>query len=239
MRKPSSSTKRLWGWLISLALLIVVGILGYQLYQTSQTPPPAPAPTHQSEPGSNLAIDQLTKLPVKDAETGDDYQRSNFSHGWASWRSCNVRQKILNRDVKDIKLAPNGCTVVSGNLLDPYTGRQIELSTKEAVSKKVQIDHVVALGNAWRTGARYLSATERKQLANDDLELIAVSSAANQEKSDSDADQWLPSNTAFHCAYVARQIAVKLKYRLWVTPAESSAMKRVLTGCPTEPLPAK
>ena len=196
MRKPSSSTKRLWGWLISLALLIVVGVLGYQLYQTSQTPPPAPAPTHQSELGSNLAIDQLTKLPVKDAETGDDYQRSNFSHGWASWRSCNVRQKILNRDVKDVKLAPNGCTVVSGNLLDPYTGRQIELSTKEAVSKKVQIDHVVALGNAWRTGARYLSAAERKQLANDDLELIAVSSAANQEKSDSDADQWLPSNVA-------------------------------------------
>ena len=218
MRKPSSSTKRLWGWLISLALLIVVGVLGYQLYQTGQTPSPAPAPPRQSEPNSNLAIDQLTKLPVKDAETGDDYQRSNFSHGWASWRSCNVRQKILNRDVKDIKLAPNGCTVVGGNLLDPYTGRQIELSTKEAVSKKVQIDHVVALGNAWRTGARYLSATERKELANDDLELIAV---------------------AFHCAYVARQIAVKLKYRLWVTPAESSTMKRVLTGCPTEPLPAK
>ena len=68
MRKPNSSTKRLRGWLISLALLIVVGVLGYQLYQTDQTPPPAPAPTRQSEPNSNLAIDQLTKLPVKDAE---------------------------------------------------------------------------------------------------------------------------------------------------------------------------
>ena len=103
----------------------------------------------------------------------------------------------------------------------------------------MQIDHVVALSNAWQTGARYLTADERKQLANDDLELIAVSSSANQDKSDGDASEWLPDNQAFRCPYIARQIAVKLKYRLWVTPAEKSAMINVLQDCPNEPLPAQ
>ena len=178
-------------------------------------------------------------MPVKERETSDDYERSLFSSSWASWRDCNVRQKILNRDIQNAKLGANGCAVIGGTLNDPYSGQTIELTTKSAVSSKIQIDHVVALSNAWQTGARYLTADERKQLANDDLELIAVSSGANQDKSDGDASEWLPDNQAFRCPYVARQIAVKLKYRLWVTPAEKSAMINVLQDCPNEPLPAQ
>ena len=105
-------------------------------------------------------------------------------------------------------------------------------------SGEVHIDHVVALGNAWRTGAQAMTAQQRQNLAGDPLELLAVSRAVNLAKSDSDASEWLPPNAAFRCDYVARQIAVKVTYSLWVTPAERSAMVGVLTTCPEQPLPA-
>lgn len=240
MTKRKILTKSVRRRLVSLfrSVIIVIGlsILGawaYQLHISSVDK----VTIEQAQP--NTALAELSKLPVKERETGDDYERSLFSSSWASWRDCNVRQKILNRDIQNAKLGANGCTVISGTLNDPYSGQTIELTTKSAVSSKVQIDHVVALSNAWQTGARYLTADERKQLANDDLELIAVSSSANQDKSDGDASEWLPDNQAFRCPYIARQIAVKLKYRLWVTPAEKSAMINVLQDCPNEPLPAQ
>jgi hypothetical protein len=101
-------------------------------------------------------------------------------------------------------------------------------------SAAVQIDHVVALGDAWQKGAQQLTAQQREHLANDPLNLIAVDGPANQDKSASDAATWLPPNKAFRCHYVARQISVKVAYRLWVTPAEKEAMKRILTSCPEQ-----
>lgn len=225
--------------IISLALIVLIIGIGYVLDRASQPQPAAITPASTASANSDSAISKLRELTVKAAEQGNDYERSNFSSGWASWRDCNVRQKILNRDLRNVKLAANGCTVVSGTLHDPYSGKDIELTTKSAVAKKVQIDHVVALSNAWQTGARYLTADQRKTLANDDLELIAVSSNANQEKSDGDASVWLPENKSFRCAYVARQIAVKLKYRLWVTTNEKNAMANVLAACPNQALPAE
>ena len=242
-RIKSRPIGRWLGWVVSLA---VVAVGSYYVTQTppstpaaqSDTPAATTASTTTDTGNPELAINKLNELPVRDKETGDDYERSNFSSGWSSWKDCNVRQKILNRDVKNVKVAANGCTVVGGQLVDPYSGQTIDLTSKSAVSRKVQIDHVVALSNAWQTGARYLSATERKQLANDDLELIAVCSSANQDKSDGDASEWLPENKAFRCPYVARQIAVKLKYHLWVTAAEKSAMTSILNSCPNQTLPA-
>jgi hypothetical protein len=104
-------------------------------------------------------------------------------------------------------------------------------------SSLVQIDHVVALGDAWQTGAQRLSAEEREQFGNDPLELLAVSGRVNDQKKDSDAASWLPPNRAFRCAYVARQVAVKLRYRLWVTRAEHDAIASVLARCPDQRLP--
>jgi hypothetical protein len=94
----------------------------------------------------------------------------------------------------------------------------------------------VALSNAWSTGAQKLSFSTRVQLANDPLELLAVDGPTNQSKSDSDAANWLP-RAAYRCAYVARQIAVKRKYKLWVTSAEKQAMAGVLATCPGFKLP--
>jgi len=101
----------------------------------------------------------------------------------------------------------------------------------------VQIDHVVALSDAWQKGAQQISAEDREKFANDPLNLLAVDGPANAAKSDSDAATWLPPNKAFRCQYVARQIAVKRIYKLWVTEAEKDAMKRVLSTCDEERVP--
>jgi hypothetical protein len=99
----------------------------------------------------------------------------------------------------------------------------------------VQIDHVVALSNAWQTGAQQLTDAERELLANDPLNLLAVDGASNSQKSDADAATWLPAERSFWCPYVARQISVKAAYGLWVTEPERNAMLRVLERCPDEP----
>ncbi len=103
---------------------------------------------------------------------------------------------------------------------------------------RIDIDHVVALGDAWQMGAARWTSAARVDFANDPLDLLAVSASANRQKGDSDAASWLPRTKAFRCTYVARQVAVKLKYHLAATAAERAAMRRVLQGCPRYPLPA-
>jgi hypothetical protein len=91
-------------------------------------------------------------------------------------------------------------------------------------SSAVQIDHVVSLANAWQTGAQQLSLRVRTNLATDPIALLAVSGAVNQQKGDADAGSWLPPNKAFRCSFVAIQVAVKIRYHLWVTLAEHAAI---------------
>lgn len=235
MTKQKHSSKLV----ILLLVIIIISLLVWGYHQSTKVTNLPPATTGQNNTDPDLAINNLTKLSVKPAESNQDYDRSNFLKSWGKWRGCNVRQKILNRDVTNKQLDLDGCTVIKGSLSDPYTGKVIKLNSKSSISKSVQIDHVVALGNAWRTGARYLNKEQRNLLANDDLELIAVSSQANQSKSNMDAAEWLPSNKSFRCTYVARQIAVKLKYHLWITPSEQSAIKSVLKTCPAQKMPAQ
>ncbi|MGH8961391.1 MAG: HNH endonuclease family protein [Jatrophihabitantaceae bacterium] len=127
--------------------------------------------------------------------------------------------------------------VSSGVLHDPYTGQTIHFVRGVTTSLAVQIEHVVALSDAWQTGAQQLTRTERIDLANDPLELLAVDGPTNEAKSDGDAATWLPPNKSFRCAYVTRQVAVKAKYHLWVTSAERATIGRVLSSCPDQPLP--
>ena len=149
-----------------------------------------------------------------------------------------MRNRILKRDLIDPVLVENNpCLIASGTLLDPYTNTLIPFKRGNASSSLVQIDHVVALSDAWQKGAQALTREQRELLANDPLELIAVDGKTNQAKGDGDAATWLPPSKAFRCPYVARQVAVKLRYHLWVTPAERDAMVRVLHGCPDLGLP--
>jgi hypothetical protein len=131
----------------------------------------------------------------------------------------------------------HGCVVLSGILADPYSGSAINFQ-RGPNSARVQIDHVVALGDAWQTGAQQWPASQRLGYANDPVVLLAVDGALNEQKSDSDAASWLPPNKGFRCGYVARQIAIKTRYRLWVTAPERAAMARVLSTCPGQTLPA-
>ena len=182
------------------------------------------------------AADALDGLAVKGRAPKTDYSRAQFGDGWARKNGCDTRNIILHRDLKDAAV-DDECKVTSGRLDDPYTGTTIAFQRGAGTSDDVQIDHVVALSDAWQSGAQQLTAERREQLANDPLELLAVDGPANQQKSDGDAATWLPPNKAFRCQYVARQVAVKKKYGLWVKPAEKDAMKRVLTSCPGQPVP--
>ncbi len=188
----------------------------------------------QSSPAAQLLAD----LPVKGRAPKTNYSRDQFGAGWGSVGGCTTRNIILHRDLAQASI-DSECNVLRGVLQDPYTGKTINFKRGAGTSNDVQIDHVVALSDAWQKGAQQLTVAERTALANDPLELLAVDGPANQQKSDGDAATWLPSNKSFRCAYVARQIAVKLKYKLWVTPAEKSAMLRILSKCPGEPLPTK
>lgn len=193
------------------------------------------------DPATALAPDlataksELASLQVKERASKNGYSREQFGPAWddVDGNKCNTRDDILRRDLTNVrfKAKTHACTVISGTLDDPYTGKTIEFKRGKKTSSAVQIDHVVALSNAWQTGAQGLTAEQRRQLANDPENLLAADGPANQQKSDADAADWLPSNTAYRCTYVARQVHVKAKYKLWVTPDEKKVMERVLNSC--------
>jgi len=185
---------------------------------------------------SSPAIDVLNTIAIKGRAPKTDYTREQFGANWAINNGCDTRNIILNRDLTNV-VVDTECNVTSGTLNDPYTGTVIQFTRGSDTSNAVQIDHVVALSDAWQKGAQQLSLDTRQTLANDPLELLAVSGPTNLQKGDGDAATWLPSNKTFRCQYVARQIAVKQKYSLWMTQAEHDAIDLVLSKCPNQKLP--
>jgi hypothetical protein len=162
------------------------------------------------------------------------YARAQFGPAWADvdGNHCDTRDDILRRDLKHPALKDgSACVVVSGTLRDPYTGKTITFQRGVETSAAVQIDHVVALGDAWRTGAATWTADRRLRYANDRIVLLAVDGPTNGAKSDADAAGWLPPRTAYQCRYVVRQLSIKTKYRLWLTREEHDAIAAVLTHC--------
>ena len=179
----------------------------------------------------------IETLAVKGRAAKTGYDRSSFSH----WRDpdrngCDARNDTLRRDLTNlvIKSDSNGCKVLGGVLADPYSGKNIDFVFGASL---VDIDHVVALSNAWQTGAFQFTSEIRLQFANDPLNLLAVSASLNRQKGDGDAATWLPPTKSYRCQYVARQIAVKKKYGLWITKPEKVAMSTLLAKCPKEEIP--
>lgn len=196
-----------------------------------------PGPSTKSVEKTKVASEALQGLEVKGRAPKTGYTRAQFGEGWANAGACDVRNFILNRDLTNVVMrSSEDCTVVSGVLVDPYTGKSIQFQRGEQTSDDIQIDHVVALSDAWQKGAQQLPYETRVKFANDALNLLAVDGASNQAKSDSDAASWLPSNKSYRCMFVARQVAVKQKYELWVTQAEKDAIARVLSDCPDQRL---
>ena len=184
----------------------------------------------------------LESLAVKGRAPKTGYSRNQFGQAWADIdrNGCDTRNDMLKRDLKEIvyKVKTRNCVVLSGILLDRYSGETINFVRGNVSSMEVQIDHVVALSNAWQTGAFKLSAAQRTALANDPMNLFAVKGRLNSQKGDGDAATWLPPLKSFRCAYVAQQIAVKAKYSLWVTTPEKEAMVRILSACPKQVPPS-
>lgn len=217
--------------LLALILLALVVVLGLSTQDGGIQRPEPLSPSLQKEYfGNQSALDTLGSLDVKGRAPKTDYKRSQFGSGWSTEGSCDMRNIILKRDLENTKVDDN-CHVVSGILNDPYTGKTINFQRGPDSSQQVQIDHVVALSDAWQKGAQQMSESDRVLFANDPLNLLAVDGRANQAKGDGDAATWLPPSKLFRCQYVARQVAVKKKYGLWVTEAEKRAMSQVLSKC--------
>ncbi|WP_373284076.1 GmrSD restriction endonuclease domain-containing protein [Brevibacterium sediminis] len=184
---------------------------------------------------TGTASAMLAELTVKGRAPKTGYDGDLFK-----WRAdtdhngCDTRNDVLRRDLTTItlKAGTHGCIVLAGTLDDPYAGETYDFDRS---ANAVDIDHVVARSNAWQTGAFKFDDETLKEFGNDPLNLLAVSSSLNRQKGDGDAATWLPPNKSFRCEYVARQIAVKHKYELWVVPAEKAAMERVLAKCDDQP----
>ncbi len=186
-------------------------------------------------------LGELSRLRVAGRGPMTGYSRAQFGPAWQDTdrNGCDTRNDILRRDLVALRLKPgtHGCVVLGGTLHDPYSGGSILFQRGQGTSELVQIDHVVALGDAWQSGAAQWPSAKRLAFANDPLELLAVDGALNQQKGDANAASWLPPDKTFRCAYVARQVSVKAAYQLSVTAAEKAAMQRVLAGCPARSVP--
>ena len=217
---------------------VAIGLIG--LFAVSTIPQNAQA-TPFAAATEVTASSALATLAVKGRAPKTGYTRAQFGQAWADVdrNGCDTRNDMLKRDLTNIeyKAKTRNCVVATGVLLDRYSGETINFVRGNVSSMEVQIDHVVALSNAWQTGAFKLTLIQRTALANDPMNLFAVKGRLNLQKSDGDAATWLPPLKSFRCAYVAQQIAVKAKYSLWVTAPEKEAMTRILVACPKQLLP--
>ena len=241
----SGSDRQYWGKLLGggVAVLIAAagvnavtnGAAGQKAEQIQDALNPGPS---VSVPAASVATarQDLPKLTVRQLDHHAGYSRAQFGPAWedtavpgvVNKNRCDTRDDILRRDLTGVQPTA-GCTVRSGTLNDPYTGKTITFSKTHAAA--VQIDHVVALGEAWQQGAAGWDASKRQQLANDPRNLLAVDGPTNIAKSDKTADDWFP-RAAFQCKFSVTVIRVKDIYGLSVTQDEHDALERMLRRCP-------
>ena len=221
-RPYHDGVKRISAWQVAFLALIIA------------------APFNGADAVGVKAIDAAENLVVKGRAPKTGYARSEFGPAWADVdkNGCDTRNDILRRDLTQVVFKPGtkDCVVLSGVLIDKYSGETINFVRGNSTSSLVQIDHVVALSDAWQKGAFLLTLQERTAFANDALNLLAVKGSLNSQKGDGDAATWLPPQKSYRCEYISRQIAVKKKYHLWVTAAERSAILKVLRTCENQEL---
>ena len=208
-----------WELRLTLSLCLILG--GFPQQAQSVTP---------------TTLDVISTLQVKGRAPKTGYTRDQFGPAWKDLDSngCDTRNDILKRDLKSIAYKGVGedCVILSGVLTDPYSGETINFLRGVATSSAIQIDHVVALSNAWQTGAFKLTLAQRTAFANDPSNLLAVKGKLNSQKGDGDAATWLPPRKGYRCEYVTKQVMVKAKYGLWLTAPEKAAILKILKTCP-------
>ncbi|MFT4125862.1 MAG: HNH endonuclease family protein [Gordonia sp. (in: high G+C Gram-positive bacteria)] len=243
-------------WPTVAAIVVLVGVLGgcsapgteTTATNTTATPGTSTPGTGRTDPSGPAtsstpagALAALAALPVRGRAPTTGYRRDQFGSSWTDdvtvaggHNGCDTRNDILRRDLVDVVVKPrtHDCVVLSGTLPDPYSGQTVDFVRGAQTSSRVQIDHVVALADAWQKGAQQLTREQRTDLANDPRNLQATIGTINQRKGAGDAATWLPPSRAYRCTYATRQIQVKAAYRLWVTAAERDALARILHRCP-------
>jgi hypothetical protein len=228
-RSGGRRRRRAWPW--TLLLLVALGAgLGGPVWLDARASARYPVTAADLAAG-HAALDGLA---VKGRAPRTGYAREEFGQAWADVdrNGCDTRNDVLARDLVDVTTDPatRGCVVLTGTLDDPYTGTTIAFERGER-SSQVQIDHVVALSDAWQKGAQGWTAEQRRAFANDPANLQAVDGPTNQRKGAGDAATWLPPNSGYRCVYALRQVDVKAAYGLWVTRAERDALDRELGRC--------
>jgi hypothetical protein len=230
--RDDNRTMQIAAVVIAVVILIGIGVYVYNKEKIGKSSDPT---------AQQAALTLLAEIPVHWPASKSGYSREQFGKPWTDEvdgvefgrNGCDTREDILRRDLSDV-MPPKGCTVLSGVLHDPYTGRDIRFNRDEGTDVLVQIDHVVALMDAWQTGAQQWDQAKRTRLANDPLDLLAVDGKANRKKKASNVASWLPSNKDFRCDYVTRVVKVKATYGLWMIQSEHDEAYRVLSKCSSQ-----
>ncbi|WP_329018134.1 HNH endonuclease family protein [Streptomyces sp. NBC_00690] len=205
------------------ALLGSAGALALASLLTTAPPAQAAPPTPVNATTARTYLGQLT---VRAEGSSSGYSRDRFPHWITQSGSCNTREVVLKRDGRNV-VQNASCAAVSGTWYSEFDG-----ATWTAASD-VDIDHIVPLAEAWRSGASSWTTARRQSFANDltGPQLIAVTDNVNQAKGDKDPAEWLPPRTAYRCVYVRMWVQVKHTYGMSVDTAEKSALQSVLGGC--------
>ncbi|MEV5294941.1 HNH endonuclease family protein [Streptomyces sp. NPDC053741] len=200
----------------SAALAATTGLL---TAPTAQAAMPTPV-------SASTARTYLGQLTVSTEGSSSGYSRDKFPHWITQSGACNTREVVLKRDGTGV-VQDSSCAATSGSWYSEYDG-----ATWTAASD-LDIDHMVPLAEAWRSGASGWTTAQRQSFANDLTrpQLIAVTDNVNQSKSDQDPGEWLPSRTAYRCIYARAWVHVKHYYGLSVDSTEKSALQSVLNGC--------
>jgi hypothetical protein len=208
----------------SLVVFVLLVAVGWYLsnHQSSQQNPPTPAPTGPVPTGSK----DLESLTIAPEGKMAGYSRDRFPHWASQGNSCDTREIVLQRQGTDVK-SDKDCKVVSGTWNSPYDNVVIKNAAE------VDIDHMVPLAEAWRSGADKWTDDERKAFANDlgGIQLHAVTAKSNRAKGDQDPAKWKPPAESYWCTYAQYWISVKITYKLTVDQAEHDALATMLTRC--------
>ncbi|GAA3207832.1 HNH endonuclease family protein [Microbacterium terregens] len=198
----------------------------------SRTPTPSPP---SLSPGVREALAALADLDSVSGSSTAGYDRGAFGQAWydEDRNGCDTRNDMLRRDLTQTVVKPgtNNCKVLTGTLVDPYTGETLEFVSGTTTSVLVQIDHLVPLSWAWRHGAEFWTTEERTSFANDPANLRATSGPVNQSKSDSGPGTWMPPAETAHCNYAKDFIVVLASWNLGIGTADRDALQRTLAVC--------
>ncbi|CEJ59844.1 Putative Secreted protein [Penicillium brasilianum] len=205
----------------------LIALLALQPAIIAALPAPEPFPSPPGVPSASTARSELTALTVAPQGSQDGYSRAKFPHWITQSGSCDTRDVVLKRDGTNVVQSSSGCTTTSGTWVSPYDG------ATWTASSDVDIDHLVPLSNAWKSGASAWTTADRQAFANDltHPQLLAVTDNVNEAKGDKGPEEWKPPLTSYYCTYAEMWVKVKTVYNLTITSDEKSALSDMLGTC--------